>query len=46
MSGVTLRPAGDAAWFIELENRLDEAVNERAIAIGRAIRRRAATRRA
>ena len=37
MSGVTLRPAGDAAWFIELENRLDEAVNERAIAIGRAI---------
>lgn len=37
MSGVTLRPAGDAAWFIELENRLDEAVNERAIAIGRAV---------
>jgi len=37
VSGVTLRPAGDAAWFIELENRLDEAVNERAIAIGRAV---------
>ncbi len=37
MSDVTLRPAGDAAWFIELEDRLDEAVNDRAIAIGRAV---------
>jgi inhibitor of KinA len=37
VSDVTLRPAGDAAWFIELEDRLDEAINERAIAIGRAV---------
>ena len=37
VSDVTLRPAGDAAWFIELEDRLDEAVNDRAIAIGRAV---------
>lgn len=38
MSGARIVAAGDAAWLIELENRLDAAVNARAIAIGRAVR--------
>jgi inhibitor of KinA len=38
MIGIELKPAGDAAWLIELDDRLDAAVNEHAIAIGRAVR--------
>ena len=38
MNDVRVVPAGDAAWLIELENRLDAEVNARAIAIGRAVR--------
>jgi inhibitor of KinA len=38
MSDARVVPAGDAAWLIELENRLDAEVNARAIAIGRAVR--------
>jgi len=38
MSGARIVAAGDAAWLIELENRLDADVNARAIAIGRAVR--------
>ncbi len=34
---VRLIPAGDAAWLIELPERLDEAVNIRAIDIARAV---------
>lgn len=34
---VRLRPAGDAAWFIELPDRLDAEVNARAIAIARRV---------
>jgi len=38
MSDIRVVPAGDAAWLIELENRLDAEVNARAIAIGHALR--------
>lgn len=38
MTDVRVIPAGDASWLIELEARLDPRINERAIAIGRAIR--------
>ena len=38
MSDVRIVPAGDAAWLIELENRIDPAVNARAIAIAEAVR--------
>lgn len=38
MSDPRIVPAGDAAWLIELENRLDADVNARAIAIGHAVR--------
>ena len=38
MSDARVVPAGDAAWLIELENRLDAEVNARAIAIGHAVR--------
>jgi KipI family sensor histidine kinase inhibitor len=31
-------PAGDAAWFVEFENRIDPDVNARAIALARAVR--------
>ena len=37
MSDARVVPAGDAAWLIELENRLDAEVNARAIAIGHAV---------
>lgn len=37
MSGVRVVPAGDAAWLVELDDRLDPEVNARAIAIGRAV---------
>ncbi len=38
MSDVRIAPAGDAAWIIEFENRIDPAVNARAIAVARAVR--------
>lgn len=38
MSTVRIAPAGDAAWVIEFENRIDPAVNARAIAVARAVR--------
>jgi KipI family sensor histidine kinase inhibitor len=38
MSNVRVIPAGDGTWLIELEDRLDEKVNARAIAIGRVVR--------
>jgi len=37
VSDVRVVPAGDAAWLIELDDRLDPGVSARAIAIGRAI---------
>lgn len=39
MSEARIVAAGDAAWLIELENRIDPAVNARAIAIAEAVRR-------
>ena len=39
MTDVRIVAAGDAAWLIELENRIDPAVNARAIAIAEAVRR-------
>ena len=38
---VTIRDAGDAAMLLELEPRIDVAVNQRATAIAAAVRRRA-----
>lgn len=38
MTDVRVVAAGDAAWLVELENRLDADVNARAIAIGHAVR--------
>lgn len=38
MSDVRIVPAGDAAWLIEFENRIDPAVNAQAIAVARAVR--------
>jgi KipI family sensor histidine kinase inhibitor len=38
MSDVHIGPAGDAAWFIEFEERIDPAVNARAIAVAQAVR--------
>ena len=38
MNEVRIVPAGDAAWLIELENRIDPEVNARAIAIAEAVR--------
>jgi KipI family sensor histidine kinase inhibitor len=38
MSEARIVAAGDAAWLIELENRIDPAVNARAIAIAEAVR--------
>jgi KipI family sensor histidine kinase inhibitor len=39
MTDVRVAPAGDAAWLIELPDRLDPAVNARAIAIAGAVGR-------
>jgi len=36
---IRILPAGDSAWLIELPERIDAAVNERAIQIARAIER-------
>jgi inhibitor of KinA len=41
MSDPRIVPAGDAAWLIELDNRIDPEVNARAIAVARAVRRAA-----
>ncbi len=38
MTDARVVPAGDAAWLIELENRLDAEISARAIAIGHAVR--------
>lgn len=38
MSEVRVVPAGDAAWFVEFDNRIDPVVNARAIALARAVR--------
>lgn len=38
MSDVRIVPAGDAAWFIEFEERIDPLVNARAIAVAQAVR--------
>jgi inhibitor of KinA len=39
MDEVRVRPAGDAAWLVELPDRIDPAVNARALRIARAIER-------
>jgi inhibitor of KinA len=36
---IRILPAGDSAWLIELPDRIDAAINERAIRIARAIER-------
>lgn len=38
MSDVRIVPAGDAAWLIEFEDRIDPAVNAQAIAVAHAVR--------
>jgi inhibitor of KinA len=38
MSALRVVPAGDAAWFVEFDNRLDPIVNAKAIAVARAVR--------
>src|SRR6516225_5908993 len=39
VTDVRIQPAGDSAWLVELPERIDAAVNERAIQIARAIDR-------
>jgi inhibitor of KinA len=38
VSDPRIKPAGDAAWFIELDERIDAATNEQAIGIAHAVR--------
>ncbi len=38
MTDARIVPAGDAAWVIEFDNRIDPEVNARAIAVARAVR--------
>ncbi len=38
MNDLRVVPAGDAAWFVEFDDRIDPVVNARAIAVARAVR--------